>query len=111
MIETLLNEGMKFTETRLSEFTIKEIAQTLADYKRNNPDCNYDAMSRGILQFLHNIMEADGRIDEREEMAIEKVQSIFKEAGTFSFKRTAKNSWASATGFANRCISKFKNVK
>ena len=102
-----VNEGMNFTESHLSEFTVKEIAQTLADFKMQNPDCNYEAMSRGILGFLHNVMEADGRIDEREELAIEKVRSIFKETGKFSIKRTAKNYWGCATNAANKLYGKF----
>lgn len=106
--QNFVNEGMKFTESRLSEFTIKETAQTLADFKKENTDCNYKAMSKGILIFLYNIIEADGRIDEREEMAIEKVQHIFEETGHFSFKKTAKDCWGSATGCANKFIEKFR---
>jgi len=109
--QSFVHEGIKFTESRLSDFTVKEIAQTLTDFKKENKDCNYEAMSKGILEFLHNVMEADGRIDEREEMAIERVQSIFKETGKISFKKTAKNIWNHATCSANKLFIKFKKVE
>jgi uncharacterized tellurite resistance protein B-like protein len=106
--QNFVDEGMRFTESRLSDFTIKEIAQTLADFKKENPDCNYEAMSRGILEFLHDIMEADGRVDEREELAIEKVQSIFEETGRFSFKKTAKDKWNTAKDATKKLFRKLK---
>lgn len=93
--ERFVTEGISFTESKLSDFSIKELAKTLAEFKKENPDCNYKSMSREILTFLQNIIESDGRIDEREEMAIERVQTIFEETGKFSFKKTAKSSWES----------------
>jgi len=76
-------EGVKFVESKLSEYSIKNSAESLAEVAKENPDCNFKSMSEEILGFLRNITEVDGRIDEREEMAIERIESIFKNAGSF----------------------------
>ena len=96
-----VTEGISFTESKLSDFSIREVAKTLAEFKKENPDCNYKSMSKEILTFLQNLIESDGRIDEREEMAIEKIQAIFEETGKFSFRKTAKNSWKSIKNAAS----------
>lgn len=90
--------GLSFTEGRLSEYSVKELAEILAEYKRANPDCNYESMSQEILSFLRNIMHADGVIDEREEMAIEKAEAIFKKVNQFSLKQSIEGGWNSIMG-------------
>jgi len=45
-------------------------------------------MLADIKSFLHEVMEADGRMDEREEMAIERVEKVFSEETRFSMSRT-----------------------
>jgi uncharacterized tellurite resistance protein B-like protein len=77
--KAFVDEGIAFVVTNLSDHSIKNLAQTIAEFQKQNPDCNYESMTTGIITFLNRIMEADGKIDEREEMAIEKVQSVFKE--------------------------------
>jgi len=94
-----IDEGLSYIESNLSEFSIKDVAQTLAEFKKSNPDCNYEPMSQEILKLLSNIMEVDGKIDEREEMAIEKVQAIFTETNKISLTQamdSMKGSWSSA---------------
>ncbi|NCN69982.1 MAG: hypothetical protein GW907_02375 [Betaproteobacteria bacterium] len=44
-------------------------------------------MTRDLMEFLKGVIEADGKIDEREEFAIEKIDAIFKEAGR-AFSKT-----------------------
>ncbi len=104
------NEGIRFTESKLSDFTVSGVAQTLAEFQKGNPDCNYKSMSKEILIFLNNIMEADGMIDEREEMAIEKVQDIFEKTAKFAFKKSAKKSLSSVSNSASNLLTKFKRT-
>ncbi len=85
-----VNQGIAFTESKLSEFKIKEVAKVLAEFKKENPDCNYKIMTQETLSFLKQIIEVDGKIDEREEMAIEKVEAIFEEINRISFKKMLK---------------------
>lgn len=83
--------GCNLLEAKLEEFSIKEVAESFAEFSKTNPDCNYAEMTRDLLGFLNGVMEADGKIDEREEFAIEKIEAIFAETGrTFSKASLAK---------------------
>jgi len=73
--------GVDYLNDNIASYSLKETAKTLAEYKKQNPDCDYDSMSEEILKFLRDIVEVDGKIDERESMALESVSSIFKETG------------------------------
>ena len=81
-----VERGMKFIKAKIHEFSIKDLAKTLAEFQKKNPDCNYKAMTKEIIKFLRRITECDGRIDEREDMAIEKIESIFSDYSKFKFK-------------------------
>lgn len=63
--------------------TVDEAAKALAALKRQNPDCNYEAMSEELVQFLIEIAEADGAVDDGERRAIESVRRVL----------AAENSW------------------
>jgi len=99
--EQFVCAGLAFSETKLSEYSVKELALTLAEYKKVNPDCNYESMSKEIISFLKDIMYADGVIDEREEMAIEKAENIFKEVYQFSLIKEVQSGWKSIKGTMN----------
>ncbi len=76
--------GLQLMEPKLSEFKISEVAEKLVEYKKSNPDCNYEVMKKDLLAFLQEVMESDGVIDEREELVLDKVKSIFAEADRVS---------------------------
>jgi hypothetical protein len=81
---------LEFIEPKLAEFSIKTTAETLAGFQKKNPDCNFKLMSKEILNFLTSIIEADGRIDEREEIAIDKVKDIFIDASNVNISQKAQ---------------------
>jgi uncharacterized tellurite resistance protein B-like protein len=54
---------------------VKEIAQALAEFQIANPDCNPAAMRAEMIGLLRRIAEADGTVDEREDLAIEAVEA------------------------------------
>jgi uncharacterized tellurite resistance protein B-like protein len=85
--ERFAKAGIAHLEQHLANFSIEDIARRLAEFKKNSPDCNYEAMSQNILEFLNQVMEADGQIDEAEEMAIGNVRAIFSEAGKSAFSK------------------------
>lgn len=88
---TFLDAGLNLVETSLEDVSIKEIAQTLAEFSMASQDCNYEVMTGDLVEFLKSVMEADGVIDEREEFAIQKIEEIFIESGrTFSVKKAKK---------------------
>ncbi|OMH32082.1 TerB family tellurite resistance protein [Motiliproteus sp. MSK22-1] len=97
--------GLEYTQSKLSEFSIREVAQTLANFKKTNPDCNYKSMSEEIVTFLTDVMEADGIIDKREEQAIARVRKIFEETGKTNLTATTKKTLASVARNTNRIIS------
>lgn len=80
---SFLDSGLQLIESNLKESSIKEIAQNLAKFCKENRDCNYSAMTRGLIGFLQGVMEADGKIDEKEEAAIGEVENIFRDAGKY----------------------------
>lgn len=73
-----------YSSIDLSESTIEEIAADLAAFKKANKDCKYEPMSEFILEFLQELIESDGRIDERENAAIEKAREVFTRVGNSS---------------------------
>lgn len=81
---TFVDKGLSLIELQADQHTIKGISEQLARFKKTNPDCNYKSMSNEIILFLTGIAEADGPIEEREEMAIERVSEIFLTVNSFS---------------------------
>ena len=86
--EQFVARGLEFVSQKLHDYDIKTSAATLGAFARDNPDCKASLMLADIKSFLREIVEADGRIDEREEMAIERVENAFAEEMRFSMSRT-----------------------
>lgn len=87
---SFVQKGLAFFDSRLDEVRIADIATALARYKRESPDCNYRVMTREVVRFLREVIEADGVIDEREEMAVESIAHIFEDEGRVHLGRSAK---------------------
>jgi len=86
--EQFVNRGLEFVSQKLADYDIKTAAATLAAFGRDNPDCKASVMLADIKSFLRDVMDADSRIDEREEMALERVEKVFAEEMRFSMSRT-----------------------
>jgi uncharacterized tellurite resistance protein B-like protein len=97
-----VREGMAFIEKKLADFSVKGLARSLGEFKKQNRDCNFKAMSREIVAILREIIEADWCIDEREEMAVEKVQNIFEEVDRVNLKQFARSGFDTITGVARK---------
>ena len=80
----IIDFEMQFNETYLENFEIKEVAKTLAKFAKENKDCNFDTIVKKIVDFLHELSRADGKIHENEEMAIGEVERIFKKEAPLS---------------------------
>jgi len=94
-------EGIRYIESNLSGLSIRELAQTIADFTSANRDCNFEMMSQEILGFLRNIVEVDGKIAASDEKAIANIEAIFNSTNKFSLKKKVRQSWDSirkATG-------------
>lgn len=104
-------EGIKYTESRINEFSIKLLAQTLAEFTRENPDCNFKMMSLEILGFLNNIVAVDGKLDQRQEEEIRRIKAIFKSASRYSVKKTVRAGWGSIRKTVSRFFSREKSAE
>jgi hypothetical protein len=95
--EEFVMQGINRILEDIDQHSIHDIATKLAEFKKSNPDCNYDSMSAEILLFLDRIIEADLIIDEREQMARDKVVEIFDDVNSFSFKETVDSVTSTAS--------------
>lgn len=87
-------------KTRLSEMTA-----TLAEFANANPDCNFAAIQAEIRKLLVEIAEADGHLDEREEMAIERIEKAFNKHNSLSSSMGKSMSVVrSSTGAARNAV-------
>lgn len=67
-----------------SDQSLDELVEQLVEFKRKNPDCNYNHMCKGLMAFLREVAEADHRLDEREEMALERIETALRSKGKLS---------------------------
>lgn len=61
-----------------SEGTVKAFAESLARFQVTNPDCRADQMQAELMDFLQDLVRADGKVDEREELALDAISATFK---------------------------------
>lgn len=92
--------SMVLMEPQLSTCKIATLATELVAYKKSNPDCNYAVMSRDLLAFLTEVMESDGVADEREELVLKRVESIFAETERIALGNTVSVLTAAVAGKA-----------
>jgi len=88
-----VGEGIKYTDSKIAEFSVKDLAKTLVEFTGANPDCNFKMMSQEILFFLRGISEIDVATDQRKEAEIDKIEAVFKSANRFSIKKSVRAGW------------------
>ncbi len=86
-----VDQGLGFIQDSIDLFTINDIATALAVFTRENPDCNFDKLTQTIISHLEEIAAADGKTDEREVMAIERIERAFKHESPLSIPRHITN--------------------
>jgi tellurite resistance protein len=100
--------GIRHLEASLGELSVRDLAQTMAEFANQNRDCNFKLMSQEILDFLRHIVASDGASDPHEEQAILEIESIFKAASRFSVRRKLRAAWAVLRGRSGRLVSRRK---
>lgn len=73
---TFVSAGLNKIDSELAQHELQEVARKLADYKKNNPDCNYKSMSTEILRFLDLVIAA-GNTTTEQRQARDQVKAIF----------------------------------
>lgn len=103
--------GLTYIESTLDELSIAELAQTLADFANQNPDCNFRMMSQEILGFLRKIVDVDGKIDARDEQAIAHIEAIFNSANKLSLKKKLHAGWRAIRQKTGGIFSRGKSTR
>ena len=90
--------------------SFSRLAQTLAEYCEQNPDCDRGVIMSGFLQHLGEVIEADGRIDEQELLQLEYLKTLLQTMETNSrvsdVVLAAKRSAAATVESAGTVLSK-----
>lgn len=73
-----VDHAVDVLEQNIGMSRLSDMAAELARFASDNPDCDYASIQKEILALLNEIAEADGNLDEREEMAIQKVEEAFR---------------------------------
>ncbi len=94
--EAFVDAGLATLEAAADEHSIREVAEQLAQFKKQNPDCNYKTMSAEIVGFLKELSEVDGTVDEREVLAIEKIESVFEDVNSLNWKGLVADTYDAA---------------
>lgn len=89
------------------ENRVKSIAKGLADFQTASPDCNAEAMQSELLTFLREVVQADGVLDEREELAVDAIVAVFRKENTITLSKVGK-SLSDIGGQAGSAIDEFK---
>ena len=76
---SLVELGIGFVEEDMSKFETKDLSRLLAEFAQENRDCNYTSMTNRIAEFLQELIEADGKIHEEEERALDEIRQIFND--------------------------------
>lgn len=73
-----VDHAVDVLEQNIGMSRLSDMAAELARFASDNPNCDYASIQKEILALLNEIAEADGNLDEREEMAIQKVEEAFR---------------------------------
>lgn len=105
-----VDAGTNYIESTLDQLSIKQLAQTMAEFASENRDCNFKLMSREILGFLRNIAEVDGGLNQQDEAAIAKIETIFNSATRFSVRKKLRAGLGSIRKKTGRVLSRRKSA-
>lgn len=105
-----VRQALEIVQVESKRYSIREIAEKLAQFKKDNPDCNFKAMADELISFLKAISEADGYLDEREEMAIERVQAVFRDVDSFSVSKILVSGKQAAANAGSKTREKVSSI-
>ena len=75
-----VERALAVIEENAEKLSLAQMIDSFSAFARANPDCNFTAMRQALLVFLNEVAHADGSLDEREEMAIERVERNMRKA-------------------------------
>lgn len=78
-----LDQALSVLVENIDRNKLTDMVKALSDFAIHNPDCNFEAIRREIELILTEVAEADGFLDEREEMAIERINKSLEQEASF----------------------------
>lgn len=96
--------ALDILEATAEDTRVKAVAQALAQFQAANPDCNAQAMQDELLVFLREVMEADGCLDEREDLAIDAIAEVFRKERALTLAKVGQGV-ANVGGMAKAVVS------
>jgi uncharacterized tellurite resistance protein B-like protein len=104
-----VGHALDVLQQNIDKSRLTEMASSLAEFSRHNPDCNFQAIQRELRKLLTEIAEADGHLDEREEMAIERIRNALRERNSLA-SSTGRLISETASGIGNSATSTARTV-
>jgi len=105
---SFVDAGIRHIEASLGELSVRDLAQTMAEFASQHRDCNFKMMSQEILDFLRHIVTLDGGVEARDEQAIVEIENIFKSANRFSLGRRLRDGWGVVRIRSGRLLARLK---
>jgi hypothetical protein len=105
---SFVDAGIRHIEASLGELSVRDLAQTMAEFASQHRDCNFKMMSQEILDFLRHIVILDGGVEPRDEQAIVEIENIFKSANRSSLGRRLRDGWGAIRDRSGRLLARRK---
>lgn len=105
---SFVDAGIRHIEASLGELSVRDLAQTMAEFASQHRDCNFKMMSQEILGFLRHIVTLDGGVEPRDEQAIVEIENIFKSSNRISLGRRLRDGWGVIRIRSGRLLSRRK---
>jgi hypothetical protein len=99
-----VDAGLEHVASRMSEVSVRELAQTMAEFASRNPDCNFRVMAAEIVGFLREIATTDGAIAPADERAIAEIETVFENASRFSLRKSLRAGWNAVCAGSRRLL-------
>jgi hypothetical protein len=96
--------ALDILEATANDIRVKAVAHTLAQFQAANPDCNAEAMQDELMVFLRQVMEEDGYLDEREDLAINAIAQVFRKERALTLAKVGQGV-AGVGGTAKAAVS------
>ncbi len=104
-----VQHALDVLQQNIDKSRLSEMANSLAEFSCQNPDCNFQAIQTELRTLLTEIAEADGYLDEREEMAIERIENALRERNSL-ISSTSRVISEAASGMGNAAASTARTV-
>ena len=107
-----IDQALPIVEDSIKNISLKEICTKLAEYQLDNPDCNQEKMREDVKAFLEEIVYADGEMDEREEVALELIDTTLNNVLSTSnqIKRTVSQKAESAASLVKGATKSLQQI-